>query len=1412
MANNVILPKYQIGENDVYLNGRKLNDQSPLALTVAGQGVEKYNIDFLLQVGSKVNIANASVTAVTSGVNIITTDVASKYDVPLKGNMEIGRIKLIQLVKVKQTDAIEFKIVIAGKTYTVKLTIEPLDKAMILIPNLKTVGNESFFSNGVSEYPASNFDLPVPLAFDSFNVSWLDNNKAYELGTDAKINANLFFDTNIISIANIKDGVDQQTTDMNNLQLNFKSEFTELNNVNKDDFLIPFVVEFTKDDKVISSRSITFAKMRLYIKDIWDNKLETLYLPANDSETTKKNYRFVSNTPNLEILETPYLRFLNTNGVTGIMNLAKNRITFNNLGYTEANKRLDVVCKRTPNENTFTLEVNYTKIDELSVGGGQLGGTTTPGTGDTGTGGTTEENTANNSFILGLSIGNLSVGSSWQMVQLLNETTATSVTITKDQEQLTIFRYESTELQYTANNIATFVFEDIDKKGTPPKVTYASNIEYYKKVPNGNLKVYPQLSGAITIDCKDASPGEHKIRVKAVDSDKKELYKEDLTVTVKRPRAQMECDLSTKKYNVNIDKPKAITVKCKNVFRAEVANKDNLTKFTATIQNIKNSKDLLETGTYATYDFDILFTGKATGVENLAITLYDDKDDVTMTVKKPIEVFTTNYVSVKADPNPADIKDGLAVRHSYKEKYRHNLPTAFIANGEEADYILVCKYPISQDTFTETVGDKTNVLISKPNAHRLEYVEASKVGDGEATEGGELFKVANPDISKPILKSIKENNMLNGYAYAVGDSIYLDTMLANLNDAHYLACLENMESDRSVNWLFFNRTSNFYGDQEARAYYPELPLKSTGNTKGGVWTLGGKVGDTEEVYGVVNPKIADLMTYTNHTMLPRTLAGTHFTHNGQKNGVAEPFGFGVKTYSDIRYSWDGKVEKLEVINPYTTIPYYTNDDPKTFTEIKFNDDMFMLSTPKAYIGCNDYKANSKSSIFYNAEYYRDSSAYLLDNAGLPMNNIVKEYEDDDSFKGDAGYRKDKAMTRFGGSVYRFDSEKISKNRTIATKGYIVSGYSLDGSLVKLHTDVVNKNPEHISLKYPEYTDGSITGSYRSRMLIDENTVYNINKVEGKKNDQIYYNSRIHFLIFDTLTRQELANLSVSEKYVEVEKGKEFPMTIVSEGGTIEFEGINDKIATITTKSILAVEEGTTEVTIRAKQANKKDNTFKVYIKVTPQLQPTSLVLQTNSLTTRVGDVYIRNATTEADTVTVTVDDETLVNVTVKPKTGNNVPLVITATDAGNANITVSAIKQGKSMSHDTITVEIKENLVTEFSFDPKELQVTRDEAVNMYNNMTISSTIKPKTNIDGTGMIYYYSSALKGKRIRVNSDYSFDVDMGSPTPGDYVVNYIAQIDGGFPEQSSGTLKAEKPTINAANKRKIVEGTFTIKIV
>lgn len=1341
MAKYIELPSYSIENNQFYLNGNLLSADQTLNLDIVRLNSGEYNIDFLLEYGNNIT-ANQIQIESNDNINLVTTLAERANNI------------LIQCVGVEVTeDHFNFTITYNSNSFDIRINLKDLEEKPIYIPNIQNSQQRSFCSNGVSEYPSSHFDLPLPISENHYIIGWLDQNRNFELGHN-NIKVKIYYNRSYFNIEDL--GEDQNIADVNRVNLYLDNRI-QLQNLEEENYYLPMVFEFrNENDYIVSVRSVLFVRMSLYLQDSWKRILNVIDLSENRDANALKNYRFLSPTPNNEILNSPYIQYWN-NIYPGLSTLSKNQIKFN--GITNPNG-LNVSVIRNADQEAYELDIDYPRLNS-------------------------EEVNTN----ISLTLRSTLVQTNWHSLILRTANTTPSIEIIEP-ESWDLEKGKQLSFNFKTKNIATLNIilghderhEDVNDGALNFNIEYTT--QYNVSLPHNGIKVYPNLDGFITLSSNSGELGSFNYVLQGLDSDGRVIVDQEFTVNILRPKAIIKTDFTDGKQNVNIDQVYTQHVTCQNVYEVRI-REDEFTKFTPRIENITHSTNLQESGTYANYSFDLKIEGTQLGVENLVLIFADDQNDVVYEVNKTFDIFTTNYTPYVPTVNEKNIKNGLSVRISYKERKGYHLPLAFISNGQEADYLLVAKYPLSQDSLDKN-GTLKSFSISKGNRFRLEYIEDNFV---QNSNEGELHKVANPNITKPILRNLKENNFLNGNALGVGDSIYLDTLLANLNDAHYQRCLENMEDNEEINWFFYSRKGLLDTNIESRAFYPELPLKIYNNTLGGTWELKGDYGKAEYAYGRLNPELNPSFNSKGNYLLPPILSETHFTHNGQYNGVVEAFGFGVKTYSDARISYrDGK-QHLEVINPLTEKVEYTDDIEKNFSPIEFQEETFLKSIDSAYIGPNDYPLGTNSGVFYNADYHIDKNASLLDNIGFPKDNMIKEIENDNTFKGNAGYRQYGPHSRHGKSVYRMDLTKTQSDEH--NLGYIVSGFSFDGKLVDCREEDTQEN--HISNLYPSYVDGSITGSYRSRMLIDAKALYHINKTSDKKNDQMFFNSRLHFLLYDKDPSD--LSLTLPKKWIEMEKDSKIEFNpIFTTGAELNVLNPNPTKLYINLEEgfIQALELGRFYFDLVLSKEEEQSLKRRVYVEVIKQKALTPLSISLNNVNLTETDVYVFDVKTPASSLDISTNSEYLCKIVQSPNNNGSIRCSLHAFNKGEATIKIKA--KAKNMKENMITLiaNIKEKLPTEYNLSFKRVTIPLRDINNSIGNKILSLRTKLiSTTLTSSRSIGLWSKTLKGQTYVVNPDYSIDIDFGIiDKVGTHRIDYICQIDADYGQ--NGIISGEKP--------------------
>ena len=175
MATIINLPLYNVEDNNVYINGKVITDN--MLLKVKKLTNEKYNIDFFIQFGNSVNYNSTNIAV--EGAESVLTSLPGEFGPDRK----LGKHKLLQIVKVGDISSFKIKFT-GGVTYTINVQLIDTGNTDVYLPNLKTSNNISFYPNGAAEYPVSNFDIPLPITSNRYNIGWTLNNVATELPLD----------------------------------------------------------------------------------------------------------------------------------------------------------------------------------------------------------------------------------------------------------------------------------------------------------------------------------------------------------------------------------------------------------------------------------------------------------------------------------------------------------------------------------------------------------------------------------------------------------------------------------------------------------------------------------------------------------------------------------------------------------------------------------------------------------------------------------------------------------------------------------------------------------------------------------------------------------------------------------------------------------------------------------------------------------------------------------------------------------------------------------------------------------------------------------------------------------------------------------------------------------------------------
>ena len=1343
MVTSVNLPLYNIEDDFVYINGKKITND--MSLRIKKLTTEKYNIDFLIQFGNNANYNSTDITV--EGASFTLTSLPGEFGTDRK----VGKHKLLQIVKVGDIESFTIKLT-GGVSFNIKVELVTIEDTDIYLPNLKTPNDISFFPNGAAEYPVSNFDIPLPIALTQYRIGWTLNNTSTELPSEG-LSVNIYYNTELFNITNLENNGDSRS--INHLLLELDESIIKLKDITVPTFTTALVFEFVNEEGVIlSTRSITLVRTNLYLVDEFDRIINTFYLPRNLDINLTKEFNYSSRLPDTKDLVTPYVEWVNNNVNNGFSNLVKSIV---DIQLTDENNTL-----------TLTKKNDYTGYDLRF----------------------TYKNPSNY-YTLRLLVRNILIDSVW--MNIATEEQKESAIVDIEESQLVMLKYQKDSIKFTAKNIAKLKLEKQDGEGEiTTNVTYDNS--YTVELPHNGKKVYPDLSGTITFDCISTTPGDYIYKVIALDCEDTELTSYDVHIKVNRPEADIDTDFETTKSNMDIDKEYIIDVECENVYEASIKEKHFL-NFTAEITNVSHSEELLESGVYANYSFKLKITPKKVGVGTLTLVLKDDQDDVFKEYVKTIYIYTTQHTATRPNGSDTDIYRGLNPRWSYTKKYKYNIPLAFINNGDVADYILVAKYPIPQT-------DKIYKDYSKAFKNRLQLIKENKLeNETIGDEGGEYYNIINKDIDKRIVSELTKNNVLNNKAIPIVNSSHIDNMLANITDISYYGIIENNKDD-----IESNRFANFKGinpNKDGFSPYPENPL-NLDKHNGGTWDIKSNGRSITTYYGMEDNSLDTVLDSKNYPLLPMISSSSHLSHNGQANGIIDPYNMGIKIYHDIKMVYDVKNGfKLQIVDPYSSTQ--SNTDERTFRDIQFTEDQFIESINKAYIEPNDYPIGIKSRTFSGVEYWKNNNIALLDSAGIPYDNMVIEHEDDDSFKGNKGYREDLHSHRYGDSLWCNDLDKIKKlNKN--TEAYYVSGGSYDNSLVKVF-DETNSNTNHIINRYPEYSKDMNIG-YRNRLLLESSVNYNVNKNEGYKNDHLFYNYRVSFLIFDQGIKNK-TKLNVSSEWLLLEKNKTYPFEIISDGD-IEIEENPNISINLNDKTVTANEISEGSFTIKSSKSGKEDNIRVIEYKIIETLPLTKLEIDNTNIEGFESQVFTVNIDTEDNELEIESDNPVIYNIS---QTSYTPPYsyTITLLRKGNATLTVKAKVDGKSANIKTIDINIKSKVMTKYELSNNSVSLTRDEAIGSLASGVIMKNITINHNLTSPYELGVWSTDLKNKRFTIDNDMKISIDLGNPTNGKYTFNYVAQSGGIF--KQSNLLSDVEPTSSVEkNPNSIVRGTFTINIV
>ena len=838
--------------------------------------------------------------------------------------------------------------------------------------------------------------------------------------------------------------------------------------------------------------------------------------------------------------------------------------------------------------------------------------------------------------------------------------------------------------------------------------------------------------------------------------------------------------------------------------------------------------------------------------------------DSSVVVEKSVvlNVYDPIYTSVEEYMRRLDTEAGHVISLSYYEKKGYHLPSVFVTGGEEAASILVAKYPVSQEAVLATSVEETLDNLSKPFRSRVRVYKDSKSADNTGSEGGELHKLINPNALVSVLNNIKTGKLLNGNAHPVLNSASLDTMLANMTDAGYLANnklelkplnptedLTNSTSEYSLKLTGAKYQLNLTAIRsEDHSFTTVEETKDPFYSQGAIWNTGRKhfeitnntIAESTRgtILGEMQSEAYETLNKSKVLAFPIVSSSSFNTHNGEANGIVDMFGAGIKVYSDLVYTYEAGIDKLKILDPYTTKVEYDSTTYATrendFATIAFNENSFMANTDNvSYIGTNENKPDNliTRSVFSNYSYKDFKDGYLMDNVGLPMDNSVMTYPNDVTFKGNAGFVS-VPNWQYGRSAYYVDYRQITDNG--GTKGYFVTGTVGNGKLLFGNSEEIHNNKLDWAKLYPGNKNiftgkdslgfGKATAGNRSRVLLHEGVLYGINKNDRYTDDNLYYNNRLHFLIFDTdrIERNPLVNLSVNNKFIELEETRSATLDITTDGklsvGVYDKDGISVDLEKLT---VTAIKTGTYEFTINSSADNKDTAGSKVYVKVVDLLDPTDLTVDKYDVIGKTDDVITIKVTTNASDISTVMTGAEAVIDSKKKVTADDVTPTIFEVDVRLISVTrpeVSLIISATAPNSKTASIEIP--IVISQRIDTKYEVLVKNFAVNTKAELqgTLNTDyLAKKLNLVSSGInltnlrsVCIWSKQLAGQAWKVNSDYTFSIDFGNSNYSVYTIDFEAQLDQEY--EYDGIIPAEKPKAKIENNlNSIVTGTITINV-
>lgn len=1185
IASLITITTDPVNDTELRLNGRVLSttSQTEINYKLKKNGT---NIDLLLEIGENIDPNDLVITV--DKQELIKTECIGNILGITPIEQQIGKNKLLQIPFVSlDIDTIRLNIANGNDNYTVNLIIEAN-------PSFPTYGilakqnNVTLNRNGDEGYPKSYSNLPIFLTKNDnivLNYICSDLEGNVELSEDVRVN--ICYDPNVITLVNKdnilvppeipdpdnEDNFITDSTDVNNPTFSISKEGLDLNNVYKSDYYLPIVVEFiNNENKVISSRSLLFSRTYLKLMDIWGRELTKVTIDPNDNGDGLGNHTIDTITPRYSSMLTPYVKHLmRTDNDIREKTLGIIEYTFVNL--TDNSNASMLFSKGVTN---FELKLTMPDHDPVDF---------TP-------------------------LGVINTDSNIEEVSdisIKKEVASTTTNVTFDLTDVVIEKDKDNVIKFHVTNASHIEITNITPDGPTFEVKYDSN--YIFNLPHNGSKVYPEIFGSvITTPPFNILDGIYEFKFNVYNSDNVLIKEMNFELPVRRPIAEPHFNNILDTYYVDIDREKSITLTCNNTHSIEI-DPNSVDGYLAAINNVTHSDDVNDTGTYNDYQLDLLISSDTIGKKSITLICRDEDLLDIGRFNINLEFYTSKYVSNNPNPKSNDIAKGLIVKTSYTEKRGYGVPTAFINNGEELAGILIGKYPIPQESIINVREGMLYTDLSKPNYHLLSHVPDNVIGPNDSEEGGEIVKVINQSWYRTVLENVVNNETLSDYTYPIINSVYLDTMLSYIKDSNVLA--------------IYNKYHKLYGlpftsdSEDEYSYGISSGLYSTMNT-GKEWRyrIGNKTIKSEK-YKELDQFIDSRDDYE----LPIIEDNIFNSHSGTLAGIMG-IGLGLKVYSDVKITNDLSgtlrlycVDPNLVRNDYDNTP--ENELDTKFKEIEFPNGKFLSNVTFGYIGPNDYTQGRKHYTYSNELYKDDKFANLMDNMGIPMNNLVYDYKTNNAFPGMSGVSIVRT-NRYSGSTYCMDFDKIKEEGT----GYLANG----GWYLTLTDDGYNYNG--FSIKNPEYTEHSVMKydkehpstledhfykryedvinkqgiGIQSRWLIDDSVVYNINKNANKVNDQMIFNNRIQFCIFDLdkINRFKPTKFELLTKYIMIKVGEVFNIEFEADSQPEVVTQPDNTIVKFDRNVLTGLNPGDTMIRYMSKVSDDHNPKYQIaYIRVLP---------------------------------------------------------------------------------------------------------------------------------------------------------------------------------------------------------------------